>query len=100
MGLFKKTAFLKEGICKSVMRLLLMHVKQQRGMYSFIQRGGVNGRYLNPDAVYNITVSQYFKILEKKAKFQSDEEFLEDWKNEGEFLLKEIRKKDSVFEIL
>lgn len=74
------------------MNLLLTQVKRQRGMTSFIERhGGINGRWLKPDDPCDIRFSKLMKILEKKAVYQTDDEFLDDWNAIGEYIINQLR---------
>ena len=58
---------------------------------AFIERRGVNGRWLKPDEPYNIRLSKLIKILEVKAVYQTDDEFLSEWEALGEQLLLHVR---------
>lgn len=89
---FEKTPPLGAGFAWCVMRHLLTQVKHHRGLTTFIEQRGVNGRWLKPDDPYNIRVTKLFKILEIKAHYQNDEEFLDEWKTTGEFILRIVRK--------
>ena len=88
---YDKTPALGAGLAHSVMRFILTQVKSHRGLTSFIERRGVNGRWLKPDEPYNIRISKFLKVMEIKAHYQTDEEFLEDWQKMGNFLLRLVR---------
>ena len=89
---FEKTPPLGAGFARYIMCHLLTQVKRHRGLTTFIEHRGVNGRWLKPDDPYNIRVTKLFKILEIKAHYQTDEEFLDEWKATGEFILRIVRK--------
>ena len=84
---YEKTPQLGEGVGWSVMNFLLTQVKKHRGLTSFIEKNGVNGRWLKPDDLYNIRITKFMKIMEIKARYQNDDEFLEEWNALGEFIL-------------
>ena len=87
----EKTPLLGAGLAKSVMQQLLTQVKQHRGLTTFIENHGVNGKYLQPDVPYNIRFSKLMKIMENKAQYQTDDEFLDEWNAVGEHLLDLVR---------
>lgn len=89
--LFDKTPSLGSGLAWCVMNQFLTQVKSHRGLISFIERRGVNGRWLKPDEPYNIRLSKLIKILEVKAVYQTDDEFLSEWEALGEQLLLHVR---------
>lgn len=92
MSYFKrKTPLLTEGLALGAMRQLLQQIKGQRGLTSFIEQHGVNGKWLKTEEPYDITVSKFFKIMERKAHFQTDDEFMKDWNDIGRRLLKLVR---------
>lgn len=84
---YEKTPHLGEGTAWSVMNFLLTQVKRHRGLTTFIEKNGVNGRWLKPDDPYNIRITKLMKIFEKKAHYQTDDEFLEEWNAMGELIL-------------
>lgn len=86
-----KNSLLGAGLAKSVMQQLLTQVKQHRGLTTFIEHNGVNGKFLKPDVPYNIRFSKLMKIMENKARYQTDDEFLEEWNAIGEHLLDLVR---------
>ena len=88
---YDRTPILGAGLARSMMRHLLAQVKSHRGLTTFIEHRGVNGRWLKPDQPYNIRISKLLKIMEIKAHYQTDEEFLDDWKATGEFFLRLVR---------
>jgi hypothetical protein len=71
--------------------LVLTQVKSHRGLTSFIEKNGVNGKFLNPEKPYNMRLSKFLKILAIKARYQTDDEFLEEWHALGEHLLTLVR---------
>ena len=91
---FDKTPILEAGLAWCVMSHLLTQVKSHRGLTAFIERCGVNGRWLKPATPFNIRISKFIKILEIKAHYQTDEEFLTEWQNLGKEFLTLIRSID------
>ena len=87
----RKTPLLGEGLARWAVQQFLLQIKRQRGLTSFIQHRGVNGKWLNPNNPYDISVSKFFKVIGKKAHFQDDEEFLEEWNDIGRRLLRIVR---------
>ena len=95
-----KTPLLGAGLAKNVMEQFLTQVKSHRGMTSFIERHGVNGKWLKSDMPYNIHITKFFKILELKAHYQNDDEFLDDWKAMGEQFLNLVRTPNHLIKFL
>ena len=93
---FDKTPVLEAGLARSVMRFILTQVKSHRGLTTFMEHRGINGRWLKPDDSYNIRVAKLLKIMEIKAHYQTDEEFLDDWQKTGEYLLRLVRHPDHI----
>lgn len=91
MSFFKsKTPELGAGLAWNVMNLFLMQVKSQRGLTSFIERRGINGKWLKPDKPSDISISKLVKMIESKAIYQTDEEFLDDWNALGEYIINQL----------
>ena len=88
---YDKTPSRGAGLARSVMRLILTQIKSRRGLTTFMEHRGVNGRWLKPEDPYNVRFSKLLKIMETKAHYQSDDEFLDDWKATGEFILRMVR---------
>ena len=86
-----KIPVLGEGMAKLAMKQLLTQIRHQHGLTRFIQRNGVNGRWLRADEPYDIHVSRFFQILRIKAHYQTDDEFLDDWNELGEDFLNVVR---------
>ena len=86
-----KIPVLKDGVAKKSMLLLFQQLRQQRGLTSFIEKNGINGRWLKPDEPMDIDVSRLFKIISNKAHFQTDEEFIADWNEAGKEFLRWVR---------
>lgn len=92
MYYFEKTPLLGAGLAKNMMRHFLAQVKSHRGLTSFIERKGVNGKWVNPERPYNIRLSKFMKIMENKAHYQNDDEFLDEWQALGELFLEQVRQ--------
>ena len=87
-----KNQQLKSGIACSISHFCISQIKLRRGLTSFIEGNGINGCYLKPTETFDIRISKIAKILEIKAHYQTDDEFLEDWNAAGEFFLKSVRE--------
>ena len=93
MSIFsKKIPVLKAGLAREAVHLLLSQVKNQRGLTTFIEKHGINGKWLKKDEPMDIDVSKFFKILACKAHFQTDEEFIAEWNKAGKKFLQWARK--------
>lgn len=88
---FYKTPALGTGLAWCVMTRFLAQIKAHRGLTTFIEHHGVNGCWLKEYQPFNIRISKFVKILEIKALYQTDEEFLDDWQALGEGFLKHVR---------
>ena len=86
-----KIPVLKDGVAKKSMLLLFQQLRQQKGLTTFIEKHGINGRWLKPDEPRDIDVTKLFKIISNKAHFQTDEEFISDWNKAGEEILQWVR---------
>ena len=92
MSKFKeKIPVLGSGLADFAMKQFLTQIRHQHGLIRFIQRNGVNGKWLRADEPYDIHVSRFFQILRIKAHYQTDDEFLDDWNKLGEDFLDEAR---------
>jgi len=83
---------LTEGLARWAMQQLLQQIKGQIGLTSFIEQHGVNGKWLKTEEPYDIAVSKFFRIMEHKAHFQTDEEFLSGWDDLGRRMLRLVRR--------
>ena len=86
-----KIPVLKDGVAKKSMLLLFQQLRQQKGLTTFIEENGINGRWLKPDEPRDIDVTKLFKIISNKAHFQTDEEFISDWNEAGKKFLQWVR---------
>ena len=89
---YDKTPPLEVGLARCVMHQMLSQIKSHRGLTSFIEHRGVNGRWLKRHEPYNIRITKLFKIIEIKAHYQEDDEFLDEWRAIGESILHLVRK--------
>ena len=87
-----KIPVLGEGMAKFAMKQLLTQIRHQHGLTRFIQRNGVNGKWLRADEPYDIHISRFFQIVRIKVHYQTDDEFLDDWNELGENILDEARE--------
>lgn len=88
----EKTPLLTEKNAVKAMIEFLTKIKKRRGLTSFIQKHGVNGKWLLPDKPYDIRFSKLHKIMMIIARHrQTDEEFLEAWNELGVKLLERIK---------
>lgn len=101
MSIFKKKIpELGAGLAWNVMNLFLTQVKSQRGLTSFIEQRGINGKWLKPDKPSDIRYSKLMKILEEKAVYQTEEEFMDDWNAVGEYIVNQLRTPSHLIEFL
>lgn len=87
-----KIPALKDGVAKRTMLLLFLQLRQQRGLTSFVEKNGINGKWLKIEEPMDILVSKFFKILSLKAHYQTEDEFIKDWIEAGRKFLKHVRK--------
>lgn len=88
---YDKTPLLEVGLACSFMNYFLTQIKSHRGLTSFIEQCGINGKWLKPLVPYDIRFSKFIKIMEIKAQHQTEEEFLKDWEKAGVFFLNYVR---------
>ena len=74
----KKIPALKDGMAREIVQKLLLQVKKQKGLTSFIHNRGIHSRFLKEEEPMDIPVSKLFKILQHKAQYQTDDEFIDD----------------------
>ena len=90
--LLKRIPVLEPGVARETVQKLLLQVKNQKGLTSFIQKHGIHGRYLKEEEPLDISVSKMFRIMELKALYQTDDEFIKDWNDAGRKFLKWARR--------
>ena len=78
------------------MQLLFQKLRCQKGLTSFVEKNGINGKWLNIEDPMDIPVSKLFKILQHKAQYQTDDEFIRDWNKAGEKFLERVRQNGSL----
>ena len=88
---YDKTPVLDTGLARRVLVFILLQVKSNRGTTTFLEHHGINGRWLKPEVPYDIRISKFLKIIEIKALFQTDDDFLDDWQKIGEYILRLVR---------
>lgn len=88
----QKTPLLKEGTAQSAMQQFLTIIKSHRGLTSYLEKHGINGKLLQPDKPYNIRFSMLVNILEKATQYrETDEEFRDEWNHMCLLFLKIIK---------
>ena len=90
---FDKTPLLEDGLACNFMNDYLTQIKSYRGLTAFIEQNGINGRWLKQTTPYDIRISKLIRIIEIKAHYQTDEEFLEDCEKAGRYLLNYVRRR-------
>ena len=90
----EKTPILEPGLAQVFMVRLLEAIKAPRnhGLTSFIEKNGINGKWLIPNSHHEIRISKLLKIFEKFAIFKVDD-FLEEWIKLGEAINEYIKEK-------
>lgn len=88
----QKIPLLGEGTAQRAMKEFLTIIKSHRGLTSFMEQRGINGKWLNPEMPYDIPFSKLIKILDKAASFrQNDELYMDEWKHMCEEFLKILK---------
>ena len=87
-----KIPLLEEGTAQRTMKELLTIIKSHRGLTSFLEQHGINGKWLNPDKPYDIRFSKLNKILEVAHAYrETDETFTEEWNHMCKLYLKILK---------
>ena len=88
----QKTPLLEEGTAQSAMTQFLTLIKSHRGLTSYLEKHGINGKLLQPDKPYNIRFEMLVNILKKAAQYrETDETFCDEWNHMGLLFLKIIK---------
>ena len=90
MSYFKeKTPILEPGLARDFMVKMLETIKSpcNRGLTTFIEANGINGKWLKPYDPHDIRFSKLMKIFKLMATYQMDDEFMEVWEELGQFIL-------------
>lgn len=89
----EKTPILEPGLAQVFMVKLLEAIKAPRnhGLTSFIEKNGINGKWLIPNSHHDIRISKLLKIIEKVAIYQMDDEFMDEWNNLGLYIISYIK---------
>lgn len=89
----EKTPLLGDEKAQRAMKELLSIIKRHRGLTSFMEKQGINGKWLNPDKPYDIRFSKLNKILEVAATYRETNEMFEDeWKHMCELFLDILKR--------
>ena len=89
----KKKFFPIMGKERSLMEFKLLQVKATRGVTTDLAtRGGINGKWLNPEMAYNIDAIKMLRADVYKAARQSEDEFVEDARGYYKFLAESAKK--------
>lgn len=93
-----KTPLMKEGIEKELMTFILCQVKRIHGLTTHLDKqAGVNGKWVNPDMVYDIPARKLLKILIHKFHYQDEDALWNDWESLYREILKLARKHATEF---
>lgn len=90
MSFYKeKTPVLEPGLARDFMEKILETIKspRNRGLITFIEANGINGKWLKLYNPYDIRISKLMKIFELKATYQMDDDFMDEWEKLGQFIL-------------
>ena len=88
----EKTPLLGDEKAQRAMKELLSIIKRHRGLTSFMEKQGINGKWLNPDKPYDIRFSKLSKILEVAHAYrETDETFTEEWNHMCKLYLKILK---------
>ena len=84
---------MQEGFEKEMMTLILEQVKRTKGLTSVIdQVGGINGKWIKPEAPRNISITLFIRMMILKVQQQTYDELMRDLKETGDFALFLIEK--------
>ena len=83
----EKTPILEPGLARDFMERLLETIKCNRGLTTFIEANGINGKWLKPNGHHDIRTSKLIKIFKLMAIYLMDDEFMEEWIKLGQFIL-------------
>lgn len=88
----EKIPLLGEGTAQRAMKEFLTIIKSHRGLTSFLEQHGINGKWLNPEKPYDINFSKLIKILEVAHAYrETDETFTEEWNHMCKLYLKILK---------
>lgn len=90
MSIYKeKTPVLESGLAQDFMEKMMETIKSphNRGLVTFIEANGINGKWLKPYAHHDIRTSKLIKIFKLMAIYLMDDEFMEAWIKLGQFIL-------------
>ena len=89
----QKIPLLGEGTAQRAMKEFLTIIKSHRGLTSFLEQHGINGKWLNPEKPYDINFSKLIKILEVAATYRETNDMFEDeWKHMCELFLDILKR--------
>ena len=86
-----KTPQLEQGPAKSVMTIILWRIKKHRGLTTFIEKNGINGKWLKKDKPYDMFISKLVKIVMLIARYYSTDDFLKEWDALGRMIIQRAR---------
>ena len=87
-----KIPLLEEGTAQRAMKEFLTIIKSHRGLTSFLEQHGINGKWLNPEKPYDISFSKLIKILDTAHAYrETNEMFEEEWNHMCKLYLKILK---------
>lgn len=96
MSIYKeKTPVLEPGLARDFMEKMMETIKSphNRGLVTFIEANGINGKWLKLYNPYDIRISKLMNIFELKAIYQMDDEFMDEWEKLGQLILSRTKAK-------
>ena len=88
----EKTPLLGDEKAQRAMKELLSIIKSHRGLTSFLEQHGINGKWLNPEKPYDISFSKLIKILDTAATYrETNDMFREEWNHMCKLYLKILK---------
>ena len=88
----EKIPLLGEGTAQRAMKEFLTIIKSHRGLTSFLEQHGINGKWLNPEKPYDISFSKLIKILDTAATYrETNDMFREEWNRMCKLYLKILK---------
>lgn len=89
----KKTPIIKDEVIKPLAQKLLEQIHRRRGLIRHLEKyAGINGKHFKQEPVENMPESRLLKVLIHKAKWQGEEDFMQDFIEMGLAIVKLAQK--------
>lgn len=87
---WNKTPELGIGLARSVMTIILWQTKKHRGLTSFIEKNGINGKWLKKEDHKDYYFSKVMKIVILIARYHDEDVFLKEWNALGRIIIHRV----------